>query len=282
MLNVLAKEDFEKCIGFAYDLALDPTITSYPVYYDGVKTREDFIRRAEEAFHNQNEEILLFSDEDSALGWIHYYYLPEDNYLGTVSLSIRKNKETAMDEFLLYVEQKYPGCHIYLGFPEENQEAISALIHHDFQISEQLWNNVLDLSHYPRNRISQDIIRIGRENYCLFSDLHAKYEAGMYWNNERILNRMDDWMIFAYKNREKVSGVIYCFQGIPAEVFGIDFSNDEFNEDVYRHLLNAVIMACQTIGSEHLVFFGDDNDQPNILSAGFRCVGKYILMTYGK
>lgn len=133
MLNVLAKEDFEKCIGFAYDLALDPTITSYPVYYDGVKTREDFIRRAEEAFHNQNEEILLFSDEDSALGWIHYYYLPEDNYLGTVSLSIRKNKETAMDEFLLYVEQKYPGCHIYLGFPEENQEAISALIHHDFR-----------------------------------------------------------------------------------------------------------------------------------------------------
>lgn len=226
MLTVLTRKDFTAYIALAYDLVLDPTMAGYPVYYDGIKTREDFIRRAESAFSYPDEEVLLFFGENRDFGWIHYFCLPEDKYIGFVSCGIRNNKDKALDEFLSYVEKKYPGCNICLGFPEENREAITALLKHNFQVSEELWNNVLDLSDYPSDRICPDIVCISKGNFKLFSGLHA-----------------------------------------------------EFDEEVFRHLLHAVIMACETNKCKHLVFFGDDRDQPCIMSAGFRCVGKYILLT---
>ena len=39
----LQEKDLDKYIDFAYELALDPARTFYPVFFDGIKTKEDFI-----------------------------------------------------------------------------------------------------------------------------------------------------------------------------------------------------------------------------------------------
>ena len=42
MLRLLQEAEFDRCMDFAYELALDPARSGYHVYYDGMKTREAF------------------------------------------------------------------------------------------------------------------------------------------------------------------------------------------------------------------------------------------------
>lgn len=58
MLKKLREQDFDRYLDFAYQLALDMTKSGYPTYADGIKTKDDFVARAREAFSADNEEML--------------------------------------------------------------------------------------------------------------------------------------------------------------------------------------------------------------------------------
>ena len=87
MLIPLQEKDFDKYVDFAYELALDPARTFYPVFFDGIKTKEDFIARARKAFSKPEDEILLYQTDGAVEGWLHYYHLPEDHYIQLYSFS---------------------------------------------------------------------------------------------------------------------------------------------------------------------------------------------------
>ncbi len=55
MLKKLQEQDFDRYVDFAYQLALDMTKSGYPTYADGIKTKDDFVARAREAFSTDNE-----------------------------------------------------------------------------------------------------------------------------------------------------------------------------------------------------------------------------------
>ncbi|MBQ1877742.1 MAG: hypothetical protein II161_02905, partial [Erysipelotrichaceae bacterium] len=80
MLRLCSKEEFDKYVDFAYDLALDVTKSGYPTYCDGVKTKEMFIERSLKAFDRETEQMLLFELEGEVQGLIHYYWIPDDLY----------------------------------------------------------------------------------------------------------------------------------------------------------------------------------------------------------
>lgn len=85
MLVPLQEKDFDKYIDFAYELALDPARTFYHVYFDGIKTKADFIAKARRTFTRPTEEILLYQEDGEVEGWLYYFYLPEDRYLQLAS-----------------------------------------------------------------------------------------------------------------------------------------------------------------------------------------------------
>ena len=63
MLVPLQKKDFDKYIDFAYELALDPARTCYPVYYDGVKPRALFEADARKGISLPEDQILLYEED---------------------------------------------------------------------------------------------------------------------------------------------------------------------------------------------------------------------------
>lgn len=279
MLVKLEKTDFEKYVGQAYEMALIPEITSYPVYYDGVKTKEDYRNRAKNAFFCDHEEILLFYLNGSFSGWIHTFYLPEDRYLDTVSLSARVGMEQMLEEFLDYVRSRYPDACIYLGFPEENRTATGYLRKHGFTIEEQSWNMVLPLSPGAHaEAASAFTVRIGKENYPLFRRIHSAHEDGMYWTSEKILNRLDDWLIFVFLRQGQPAAAAYCQRGKLSEIFGVDFDGGNYDPAIHRELLAAIIHASRDDGGKNLVYFCGDKEKAVAAGIGFSTVGKYVLL----
>ena len=279
MLIKLEAFMFEEFAEQAYEMAMLPEITSYPVYYDGIKTQEDFLERAEKAFARENEEILLFYREDEFSGWIHFYALPEDQYLATVSMSAREGIEQMLDEFLVFAAQKYPDFSLYLGFPEENQAALAHLQALGFVIEEQSWNMVLHMASW-KNNISEgsSLITIGKENYSLFRQIHAQWDGKIYWDSQHIYEDLPNWLVFVAMEHDHPIAAVYCMRGEFAEIFGIDFADGRYDGQTMKALLTAMIQACRADGTTNLVYFCDDREKTAVLDAGFSCIGKYIMV----
>lgn len=278
MLQKLTRETWKKYVDYAYELALCPARTSYPVYYDGIKTKEDFISRTEKAFDLEEEEILLYLEEGEPCGWIHYYGLEEDRYLSTVSMSFSAHMEQGLEAFLAYAGEKYPGCQVWLGFPEENRQALSWLAENGFETEEESYNDVFAMEGYGVREETGGIKRVTEENFPLFAKLHSLYEAEMYWNSERLRRNLDKWRIFLYCEGEIPLGAVYCTGEGLAEIFGVDFAGGVYRPEVFRILTEAMLNACKIQGVRNLIFFNDQESQPDALALGFTCVGKYVLM----
>lgn len=277
MLRRLNEQDFDRYVGFAYELALDMTKSGYPTYADGIKTKDDFTARAREAFSKSTEGILLFEQEQTVAGWIHYMYLPEDRYVDTCAFCIATDTKEALTEFIAFARNHFPGSELYLGFPRENTDAVAALRDGGYECIEESCNDVIAFSDYALRPEDSDVIPISRENYELFAELHSQVGQDMYWNSARILNALENWRIFVYRRNGKTAGAIYFMddRSMP-EIFGIDFPEDIYDSGAYRVLLTAALNEAKRRGAEYMVFFNESEAQVDALACGFRCVGEYV------
>lgn len=279
MLKKLKEQDFDRYVEFAYGLALDMTKSGYPTYADGIKTKDDFVARARKGLYHDNEGILLFEQGGRVVGWIHYYHLPESHYLDTNSFCVADGMGEALAEFMAFAHEHFPGSELYLGFPEENREAVTALEAYGFERIEESFNDVLDFEHYILQPDNANVIPITQENFRLFAEIHAQHNDDMFWTSQRILNAIDKWRIFVLLREGKAAGAIYfrVFEDkTMSEIFGADFSDGDYDSGVYRDLLTAALNDGKRRGVKHMVFFNVEESQSDALACGFRCVGQYV------
>jgi hypothetical protein len=277
MLKKLEEKYFDLYVDFAYNLALDLTKSGYPTYADGVKTKDDFVKAARFAFSNENDEILLYEQNGEVLGWIHYYVLQEDRYVGTCSFCIAEGMRDAINEFAAFAKAHFPGNDLYLGFSTKNTEAVAALRALGFECIEDSFHNVVFPETYEARDEHKNIVPITRENYALFASLHAQDED-MYWNTERIRNAIDRWKIFAFLREGKAVGAVYFLRYSEEmdEIFGIDFDNGMYDREVCKALLYAALNEEKRDGAKSLIFFSEKETQADALSCGFHCIDEYM------
>lgn len=277
MLHSLSQEDFDNYIDFTWELAQDQTKSGYPTYTDGIKTKQDFICREKEAFLRDNEEILLFEQNGQVEGWIHYCVIPQDNYLDLCTCNIRNGMRTALEEFLTFVKEHFPGHELYLGFPKCNTEAISLLQEQGFSCIEDSFNDVLFLDNYELLPEASQIVPVTKENFDDFRCLHDQIKEPMYWNSDRMLNALDNWKIYLHRDNGITKGAIYYMdENVMLEVFGVDFPDDVYDSTIFKALLIKALNEGKGSGAKYFCFFTDQNSHPDSLELGFHPVGEYI------
>lgn len=273
MLEKLHQGNYGEYVDFAYELALDRTKSSYPTYTDGLKTKEDFLWVAARAFERENEEVLLFREGERVLGWIHYYVLPEDRYVGLQSFLAAEGTARAMGEIAALLREKYPGYSAYFGFPEENTEALEALQSLGFRRDDENLVGVLKFEDYTPLPEPDGITEITRENFEDFAGIHAQMDGQMYWDNAHLLNDLERWHIYLLKGR---AAVYFRYVKQSMEIFGLDFAG-EFDPEDFRALLVRALNQGKADGCKDLTFFHETREHPIVEALGFRNVGGYVL-----
>lgn len=277
MLIKLQEKDFDRYVSFVYELALDQTRSSYPTYTDGIKTREDFIRRSREAFGRDTEEILLFEQAGRTEGWIHYRCLPEDSYLDLCSFNVRSGMKNALREFLIYVRERFSGYGLYLGFPRLNVEAVSFLQENGFDCIEESFHDVLFFENYNLLPEAPGIVPVTRDNFAEFRKLHDRLEGPVYWNSDRLLDKLEDWNIYLCCQKGEAAGAIYYTdEEVMLEIFGVDFREGVYNEEIFAALLTKSLNEGKKAGARYFCFFTDQHSHPACLKLGFHPVGEYV------
>ena len=281
MLIKARKEDVEQYVEYVYALSQDYRTSAFPTYLDGIKTREEFIQTARDALQQDTDEILLFQKE-RVLGWIHYYHLDKDQYIGFMSFNMEEDAyPQAIDEFVAYCEERYPEYKIHFGFPAENRAATGHLQNLGYAVGEESDVYVLHFDEYAPVEAEGDIRPVTLENWADFQALHR--DPDMYWNNERLYQTLVEppkhpWHLFLYyENGRAVANIYYTYVDDMMEIFGIDRNEEGDSPVILRRLLHKAFGESKKDGMKHLVYFAEEQEGEIVKSVGMTYLTKYIL-----
>lgn len=279
MLRTCTREDFERYADFAYALSLDASASGYPAYYDGIKTKADFLRRARAAFSTDTEGILLFECAGTVAGWIHYEALPDDRYLSTVSFSIAEHTQRALEEFCLFAQTHFPGYDLYLGFPAENVKALAFLAARGFERIEESVNHTAFLANLAPGAPGADVALVTTaEGFERFRALHDGAAGDMYWASERIWADRARWLLFVCLAGEEPVGCACAAKAGEGwyEIFGVDVKNGGARRQTFSALVSAVLYEAKRQGGKYVTFFCDAAEEEAVRRLGMTRIGGYV------
>lgn len=278
MLRSCSKNEFDQYTDFIYELATDLTKSGYPTYCDGIKTKVKFVERSLKAFERDTEHMLLFVYEGEVQGMIHYFWIPEDHYLQTICFNISKAMEQALSEFLAYVGERFKGYDVFLRFPAENKSAVNFLAEQGFECIENDYNNTAFLDKLDEIPENSDLVQIEKGNYEKFESLHSQTEG--YWNSERILADLDNWIILVKEKDGEPQGAVY-YRALALvdgwfEIYGIDMDHEDHDPELFKELLNAALLDAKRRNGRFMTFFCDEEYEKATMECGFMCVGNNL------
>ncbi len=273
MLVKAAKEDIEQHIDFAYSLALDQTKSGYPLWSDGISTREEFVANVWKSYESKNRDILLFVADGVIEGWIQFFYIEDDRYLQTDGFLISSHTEQALAEFLEYAGTHFAGYDLYLGFPKRNANAVSFLQKRNCRLVEESYHNIFVFDGSALQTEADGIVRVTESNFSEFSKMHQT-DPETYWSSERIFSTLDEWLIYLLYREGVAVGYICARNG---EVFSLGYRDNTFDKSAYKALVTVILRDFQAAGYKHMILFNDEESQSAALELGFSCVGEYVL-----
>ncbi len=277
MLIKATKGDIERHMDFAYSLAMDQTRLGYPLWSDGVSTKEEFVERVWRSYEREDRDILLFLVDGVVEGWIQFFYIAEDRYLQTNGFLINSHTEQALTEFLEYAHARFPGYDLYLGFPKRNANAISALQKRNCRLIQECYHDIYIFDGADIQAETDGIVRVNKSNFSEFRKMHQT-DPETYWSAERIFQALDEWLIYLLYRENTAVGYVCARNG---EIVGLGYQNDKFDRSVYKALVKVILRDLQAEGYKHMIFFNDGESQPAALELGFSCVSEYVLYLTG-
>ena len=171
MLVKAAKEDIEKYMDFAYAIALDQTKSGYPLWSDGISTKEEFVDYVWKSYRNDDRDILLFIADGAVEGWIQFFYMEQDRYLQTNGFLINTNTEQALIEFLDYASAHFAGYDLYLGFPKRNSHAISFLQKTGCRLIQESYHDIFVFDGSAIRPETAGIVKVTESNFSEFRNV---------------------------------------------------------------------------------------------------------------
>ena len=273
MLVKATKEDIEQYMDFAYSLAMDQTKSGYPLWSDGISTKEEFVDRVWKSYEREDRDILLFVVDGAVEGWIQFFYWEEDRYLQTNGFLINSHTEQALTEFLEYAGAHYAGYDLYLGFPKRNTAAIVAMQKRNCRLLDECYHDIYIFDGSAIKAEMYGIVRVTESNFSEFRKIHQS-DPETYWNSERIFRTLDEWLIYLKYQDNAVAGYVCVRNG---EIFSLGYPDNKFDKSVYMALVKIILRDLQASGYKRLIFFNDEESQSAALELGFSCVSKYVL-----
>lgn len=271
MIHKITKSEFDKYVDYIYAISSDLSRSVFPIYADGVKTKEFFYTKSKKGLTQTGEEILLYDQGGSVQGWIHYYFIESDKYLGLSSMLIKSDFGKALSELFQYWRERFGEYSWCFYLPSDNVEGLDFMKKNGFSAASRDTVDVLLFKDYIPGRKYENVIPISSGNFELFGNIHRRYDEEMYWTCDRIKNDLDRWRIFAYIEKGKCLGALYYVcAGKDLEIFGIDYAEEQYAPDVTEALLISGLNAAKAEGAQSMYFFNDDMTRTIAEKVGFR------------
>ncbi|MFC3927060.1 hypothetical protein ACVR05_03390 [Streptococcus caprae] len=275
MWEELTRQNYQYYLPLAYEWSQKIEQTAFPLFCDGVKTRDDFYRWAQEGIERENEHLLIYKIGNQPIAWIHYFVLQDEKQLGLCTFFIIKSVATVMSDLMQLFQQFYCQYKLIFYVPHQNYHLCTVLD----QIGQKIDKQYVDIAHLD-NLTAQDSIEtvqlVTSENRTQLNDLLAKIEYGNHIA-ERLLTEPHIWDVFIYLSNHQPIAILYASHKNPIihEIFGI-VTIKKVTEGVIADLVRASLSHSRSNEARFLYFFTDDKEHAIVSQLGFKMLTKAI------
>lgn len=263
MIRKCDKNTFVAYAEYFYQLAQNKKNAAFPLYCDGVKTKEDYLKTVYQSFEREDEDLLIYEKDGKVQGLFQIFFIQEDRYSGVQFAVVNGDFAEALQELLKIIGEKYNGFTFNVYLPEENESGISFFKMKGYEAETEESVFVRSLKNYCSVEYKNDVVQIGADNFYIFEKVHKRFEDGMYWTSDRIYRCLKDWEIFA-----KDQGVVFFNRrSEDAEIFGLEITGK--NTTVAEDLLRAALDSAKNLGARSMYYFSEKSFETAAVNAGF-------------
>jgi len=276
MLVKATYEDIDIYGEFVYSIALDLSRSAYPTYADGITEKEEFFQNMRKSVEYENHELLLYFSENKMEGFISFYWINEDKYLQLHSCNINFGTGQALEELVVYLEERFKKYEWYFGFPKVNTEAVEFLQNNGFSCVEEDYDTNIDFADYEIKEENSNVVRITKDTFEDFRSIHSQEEDDMYWTCERILEKLDTWGVYVYyEDNVPTGGMYFTGDAEYLEIFGIEYKDKVYREEIFTALMITALNEGKRRGIKYMTYFCE-KELEAVQKLGFRLVSPYM------
>lgn len=278
MLSIVDKQSFLKHADYFYGLTENKANSAFPLYCDGIKSKEIFLNTAKKSFERKDEMLLIYEKDGEIKGLFQIFFSEENKYVGLQIAVAENDFKDAFEELISSLYADFKGFIFSFYLPEENKETIDFLsgTGRESLSAEEVFT-VLFENYVPRKEV-RDIAVIDKDNFDGFRKIHKRFEKEMFWTSDKIYRTIGDWKIFA----DDCGTVFFNVKGIDCEIFGLEMNS--YDEDKAKSLLTAALNWAKKECKRSMYYFAGEGFEKPATEAGFKKLTKayYYEMRIGE
>jgi len=276
MIIIRKVKNFEEVKDYVFKMSFNDSTASYPRH----DNKADLEKRFKKYLGEEETEVVAAYDGDTLCGVCSFFWIEEDLYCQSILMLANGEYELVMDEFFKYIKEVRKGYELFVGFPTTNLEALEYLSKH-YKCSE--YSVVTDYKKDINIECAcSNIIEITKDNFSEYKDFHDKYALAneMYWKADNLVNSLDYFYVYAYKEADQIIGSIFARKGnVFQEIVGL-FVDDKAPA-IYEKLLKKFMSRVKNdVSVIDILYFIDESEKielENAMNQGFR-IKEYYKM----
>lgn len=278
---IIEVQRLDEVMDFAWELSHNKLHASYP----RINSIEELKEELEKAINLENRNIIAYYNQDILCGICFYFWISDEKYAQTAGFLIREDYEQIADGFISYISEQLPGYELFIGIPGTNANACEYFREKNIEcIEDSIVTRICNLEPHTGQRCDciEEISKNNFKEYALFHDKYA-IPAGIYFNSENLLKKIERFRIFAFRQDGGIHGCIFVKTGKDlSDVIGLFIDEEYRNRGIESILINEMLTQLYNeFGSiKEILFFIDEDstDELNLaLNAGFEIKEKYRL-----
>lgn len=277
MIREIGEDLLEEVVEFSWEIFSDLRNSGFPKYRTCEEMRKYFLR----AVRHEDDKVVAYYDGEELIGVLNLFVDEENEYLqARGGVLAKRSFDIVCDEFIRYLESNYSGYKMYFGYPVENEKAIKYLKDIKAKSVDASITMNLKKVDFVRADVFDEVVLLTDKYYEEYGIFHDKHNPNMYWNSERIFEKIDIWKIYVIMKEGKIVGSIFIkFIGdTESEVFGISVDEEYKYDNFELMLLSEGVYNIFQDGREEMLYFVDEDDKVSLeasLKVGFKQIDTY-------
>lgn len=256
---VEAKEEFiEDIVNFSWEIFSDKTKCGFPKFKSYSEMYNTFLK----AIRDKYNKVLVYYENGEIMGTLNLLVVKDKKYLESIGgILTRKDFELIAMKFIEYLKVNYSGYEIDFGVPLENKDAINFLEGINAKLMDSSITMLLKKDDFIKTSNYSDVIPLTSDYYSEYAIFHDKHNPNMYWNSNRIFEKMDIWNIYIIRKEEKIVGSIFikATKNV-VEVFGLSVDKEYKHKGLELKLLSESIADILSKWNEDILFFVEEDE----------------------
>lgn len=282
VIKEIGEENLQDVVKFAWELSKNKAKNSFPKF----ESYEDMYDVFKKSVNDENDKVLAFYENGNLCGVLNLLIKPEDAYMqGNGGIYAKDNFSNVATQFIDYIKNNYTDYELFFGYSSDNDEGINYMEKIKAELVEASYTMELKNTYFIYTNQLKDnlVVKLIPDYYQEFLKFHDLYNPDMYWNSQRLLEKINLFDIFVIIKENKIVGSIvissYEILGTKeAEIFAVTVDNKFQHGGLELALLSESLRNIFDKGVERVLYFIDKSAKDELEAAyqiGFKQIDDY-------